>query len=347
MSKVKHLQPKSKQNRQRQLRLCRFRANERRTNPMYYYENFPNFYKHPFIQSIANRKRWTVSDNDKAPLDVVDYKNTGRAHGALYKDSQSLVSLDELITIIPDAANHAFYLDAMIDCFVVLDIEPKCPDDIKTELLKLPYIYGEISLSGKGYHLIFPLPDCINEYPDAQKKVVLEGDNKYYEILMNHYCTFTRNMLPPSDPNADPEAFDNLFESLASRQKSVNEKQFDITKEKPDIPAEEKILSVLAKQKYDKTLNDFAHDDGSYDNSRYEYNYILFLYRKLNIILCVTPIQKASNNHDYTDNEKAWLLYEIAKDYIKYRPKHDETRNGMPWLLFMAQKVIAKNQPKE
>lgn len=304
-----------------------------------YKTSLNNFCKHPFIESISQKKKWTVSSPKKVPLDVCIYKKEQRISGAMYTDERSLVSLDELIELIPNTANCTFYLDCITDCFVILDIEPKCPDEIKQKLLNLPYIYGEISMSGKGYHLVFPLPDCFDKYPSAKKKKVMKEEHGYYEILLCHYCTFTRNQLDikNNDNETDMKLFDNLFEEMAKTQKTTEAKKVDISTSKPEIPSEDKILTYLCTQIYKKTLSDFSDD-----HSKYEYGYIVHLYRKLKMIQNLTIIQKDSENHKYTDNENTWLLYTAIQDMLQHRPKHDELREGVPWLLYLSKQVVAK-----
>lgn len=297
------------------------------------YLDFPDFYNHPFIQSIAGRERWTVSDNTKKPLDMYIWEYQGRPAGALFNDENSLVSLPKLCQLLPNATNNTFYMDALVDNFVMLDIEKTCPDDIKAELLQLPYIYGETSLSGKGYHLVFPMPACMQEYPIAMKKVVMKEEHGYYEILLNHYVMFTRNMIAPATGNADFEVF---FRSLCEKQKETHREDIDIDNLEPEPgPDYDKIMSLLMRQEYRKTPEDFHGDI-----SKFEYGYIGHFNFKLKQILKVNTI---AVGYTYSDNEKAWMLYKIVRDRIPYRTKHDEFRDGLPWLLYLAREIIAKD----
>lgn len=299
-------------------------------------EHFKDFYTNPIIQSIQYKPKWTVSDANKMPIDMYGIITEHKIMGALFTDEKSLVPLTTVCKVIPDAANNTFYLDSLIDGFVVLDIEPKCPDDLKTELLKLPYLYGEVSMSGKGYHLLFRLPDCISEYPVAQQKIVMKEEHGYYEILMNHYVTFTRNSIPLNG-NTNEKDFETLFRQLASVQKeTIKNGEFDVSIEAPnDIPAEDIIISTLIGKPYNKTPADFNGD-----TSRYEYGYIGFLHFNLKRILSIPSLK---DRHMYTDNEKAWLIYKSAQEVIPYRSKHDENRCQLPWLLYLAKDCIEKD----
>ena len=199
-------------------------------NPFY-----QDFIKHPFIQTIANKKCWTVSDNKKRPIDMIEFRDNHIVKGAIFSNEKSLVDLYELNTILPNAANYAFYLEADEDNFVVLDIEPSCPDNIKSEFLKMNPLYIETSMSGKGIHMIFEYPKHIMEkYPNAFNKSVFRGENHEYEILIDHhYVTFTGRQIPFT-PNENPASFEDLFEKLAKDQKPTAEKaELDIKEMQP------------------------------------------------------------------------------------------------------------------
>ena len=300
------------------------------------YHDFPDFYNNAFVQSIKDKPKWTVSDNEKMPIDIYALVHKNCIYGAsMDRGYNPLVTLDELCDILPNATNNAFSLDAITDKFVVLDIEPDCPEKIKKSLLQMPYLYGEVSMSGKGYHLVFPLPDCIKDYPIAQTKIVMKEEHGYYEILMSHYVTFTRNVIPPT---TGTKSFEELFQKMAAAQKETKRLDIDVSNELSldDIPYIDDILRLLYKQHYTKTINDFYGD-----NSKYEYGYMGFLHYKLCTILKVSCIQE--NGHDYTDDEKTWILYTVAKEQFEYRAKHDETRDGLPWLLYLAREIVAKS----
>ena len=297
----------------------------------------PAFYDSPFVKATGDNARWTVSNAEKIPLDMYLLKYRHVERYAQFHNELSLVTLPELHEIIPGPINCAYYLDALVDNYVVLDVEPKCPDDVKAELLSLPYIYGERSMSGKGYHLVFPLPSCIDEFPIAKTKSALKETHGWYEILLNHYVTFTLNPIDKASGSGDFEA---LFRDLCTEQKEVVRNDVDIDGTTPDeIPDQDKILSVLRSCRYRKTPGDF-HDD----ISKYEYGHVGYLHYKLKCMLETAAIQR--NGHEYTDNDKAWLLYTIAQEKIPYREKHDTYRDNLPWLLYLCREIIAKNIAK-
>lgn len=306
-------------------------------------ELFPLFYNCDFIKSIANISKWTISDKDKMPIDMVTLRDEHRIFGAKTPDDTCLVTLDEVCNIVPCAGNHAFWLDSLVDNWVVLDIEPKCPRDILQNLLSLPYIYGELSLSGNGVHLIFPLPKTIYNYPNALKKIVFKEEHGWYELLLNHYVTFTRKMITPyqGDTN-DQTAFVEFFNKMASEQKEVIKDDIDITEfEELEIPYVDEIIQILSNQKYDKRPADFFND-----NSRFEFGYTSFLLHKLNKLVKVSKYQTAfdEQNYDKDDlvNVKAFILYKTLTANLQPRAKHEESRDGLPWLLYITRETIAK-----
>lgn len=320
------------------------------------WEDFPAFYENPIIKSIADKEKWTVSttkipegvenhQKTKMPIDMVAFMTESKIWGAKYdRGYNPLVDLKTLCQVIPSATNNAYYLDALTDGIVVLDIEPKCPSEIKTQFLKLPYLYAETSLSGYGLHLIFYLPKIIlDKYPEARNKLSLKEENGYYEILLNHMVTFTRNALPPSKCEASIDDFEGVFESLASKAKPSQSAEHVVIDEIDieSIPYYDELMDKILPQKYAKTLQDFPQKGNKtgFDNSGYEFGMSNFYYRALQRLL----IDGHYKDHTFTDEEKAIIVYQCVSQNIAYRPKHDETRENMPWLLYVATCLIARS----
>src|SRR5690606_30995836 len=64
---------------------------------------------------------------------------------------------------------------------------------IAEQLLALPEtIYSETSMSGHGYHLVTPLPENFRDHKEAVGRKVLRHEKGWYEILLEHWATFTR-----------------------------------------------------------------------------------------------------------------------------------------------------------
>lgn len=299
---------------------------------------FAEFYANPIISAIAGIPRWTVSDNEKVPVNMRELMDSGRIWGAHAIGEECLVTLDEMTDFLPDAANNAFYLRAQTDGFLVLDIEKTCPPEIAQKLLKIPALYVERSMSGKGYHLILPLPANFWDYPIAAGKKVLQQEHGWYEILLDHWVTFTRvpvpaQQLPPQD--FEPGAWEALYGSLAKEAREAPTADFDISAERPPIPRSEQILELMTRRPLEKSLEDFHGD-----YSRFEFSTLGVLYNRLSPIL--VAMVDAEPDADFNESVRAWLIFEAATRILPHREKHDELRNGLPLLLNAAMTLVAR-----
>lgn len=309
---------------------------------MEYYKNFPDFYENEFIKSIAGNTKWTVSGRTvpdpsippKIPIDMYSLMYEAKIKGAPHWSYPYLITLSELLQVLPHAANHTYYLESPVDKTVVLDIEPTCPKELTEEFLKMPYIYGEVSMSGKGYHLVFDLPEKIfNSYPIARKKKRWIGEKNQYEVHFAHYITFTRRMLPPS-PNLIP--FEPFFETLAAEQKeTIQAKIPTVTIDPKTVPRYIALSNALKGVKLNKKPADYA------SMSQYECGYAA---RLLYVMEPTIEDMEKKYDHKYTVEEKAAIVYEILKQKIDHRPKHDQEREHMPWLLYVATDMAARQE---
>ena len=308
-----------------------------------YLNQYSAFYTHPFIQQIGTFPKWTVSDKNKRPIDAAALKASGIIRGAAKPYEKRTMSLDELTAFLPNAANHAFYLDCLEDGFMVLDIEPKCPPKLKQKLLSLPYIYGERSLSGQGYHLIFPMPKNFDQFPEAENKVVLKEQHGWYEILMNHWVTFTRNVIPLcSHPRFD---FETLYAFLARKAAATVSGTVQIEEVSIEsISLGTRLVDEMLHRPpfYKKKLSDFEND-----HSRYEFGLISFLVFKLNSLTSKVPY--CLNTKPYTDSDKSAILYKVVTDpsVLPHREKHDTLRNGTPYLLYIISRALAVSKEQK
>ena len=309
---------------------------------------FKHFYDNPVIKALADKPKWTVSDSDKRPIDMYDLKNRGVVHGALTnKGYNPYVTLNELCDFLPNASNNAFFLDSLEDDIVVLDIEPICPKELRSKLLKLPFEYAEISMSGKGIHMIFKLPKHIlDEYPVVRERTYMREENGYYEILLQHMVTFTRRAVGRSKTPDGIEAFEKLFTDLARNAKQAPKVDVATINQQAiaSIPYFDALCNVLKYQDYKKKPEDFFNKDKSkIDYSAYEFAISGFYYRKL--MKCL-PNRKYKE-HTYNDAEISLIIYTIIKDKVDHRAKHDESRKGMPWLLYVVATFVAKAKEDE
>lgn len=299
---------------------------------------FPEFYDNPIIGAIADVPRWTVSDNAKVPINMRELISSGRVWGAHEISDECLVTLGEMTAFLPTAANNAFYLRAQTDGFVVLDIEKTCPTDVAQRLLSLPNMWAELSMSGQGYHLIMPLPSNFWDFPIAVGKNVLKEEHGYYEILLDHWVTFTRSPLPASampTTNFEPGAWEKVYAELARDAVETPVAEFDITSERPDIARLEQIVDLMTRRPLEKTPEDFHND-----YSRYEFSALGILFNRLKtILIAVTEVE---TDAVYDEAAMSWLIYEAAILMLPPRDKHEEIRNGMPLLLNAAVSLVAR-----
>lgn len=308
-------------------------------------ESFPEFYNNKHILALANKPRWTVSDKNKRPIDMVSLLNPNpefnKIKGAKYINNECLVTLYELTNTPYNFSNNAFYIRANIDNYMVLDIEPSCPQDICNQLLQLPYLYAEKSMSGHGYHLLMPLPKNYEDYPNAYNKVKLQEEHKYYEIMIEHWITFTRRPIDQkfstNELNTKTSiSWEDIYSQLASKAKDTIHNDITIDIEKPNIPYEDEIIDIVTKMyksRHTKTLEDFYND-----HSRYEFSILGSLYYHLKNVIIAKPY----SDHDYTNSEKAWLLFTSIQNIIEPRDKHEQIRDGLPFLLYSANNIIAR-----
>src|SRR6218665_1694537 len=319
---------------------------------------YPNFYRNPVIRTLASAPRWTVSgqlddrknpgsgeprtcQTRKAPIDIRELQ---RLRGTFEKTANCLMTLDELVAFLPNAANHAYALNTHIDRVMILDIEKSCPPELAKELLALPALYSELSMSGRGYHLAMPLPSVFAKFPVAANKIALREEHGWYEVLLDHWITFTRTPIPLDHyaaPSAQPapRSWDEIYTSLASKatQNATDQATKDsVSVDKPEIPGELEALHVMTSKPLPKLLEDFHGD-----HSRFEFSALSTLYHRLSPAL---PYLSNTYNVEYSTSMKAWLLYEAATHVLEHRAKHDQFRRGMPLLLNAATDLLARRE---
>lgn len=295
---------------------------------------FPDFYDNPTITDLAHESRWTISDSDKVPIDIRGLQAFGRLRGAYAPTDECLVPLDELMAFIPNAANNAFRVDAQVDGVAILDIEKTCPPELKEALNRMPALYRERSMSGHGLHLVMPLPKNFHTYPDAVGKRVLKGPNGWYEVLLGHYVTFTRDVIPePVDIHADYSSWEQLWQRLASAAKpSPTLADLEVLLDRPDIVRSEEIIDYAILMSKKKTIEDFDQDA-----SRFEFSVLSSLYHFID--WRTRPLSLLGKG--YGETELVWMLYDAARRVLPYRDKHDQMRNGVPYLFDQALRKVA------
>ena len=306
------------------------------------------FSKVDFVQKLKNNPRWTCSTNKKMPIDIPVLRDEKVIKGASFKNgNQPFVTLPELLSILPNAKNATYALNQSVDNICVLDVEPKCPAEIRDKLLQLPYLYCELSMSGRGYHMVFETPKDTKFRDIVIGKDSLRTDGGIFEILLNHNVTFTGIACRPTEnTKVKPiAAFNAIFEKLASEAELHSYKEYD-TADLPsidDIPYSDEILEAALESKFRKNPADYTSVDKNgvtYDDpNKYEFGILGFYNQRLESLLK----QEKYKSHEYTVKEHLVLLYEIATEAIPYRAKHDEMRDGMPFLMYSAKRLLGRD----
>lgn len=174
------------------------------------FNTFPAFHANPAIRYLAANKRWTVSDINARPIDIVGLKLDGHLYGASpSRFDTSLMTLADLNAFLPDAANATYFADYTHDGgLVVFDVEKTCPPQIAAAILSWPCLYREVSKSGHGFHVIMALPahDELIKKLAAVSVTALRAPGGVFEVLLSHWVTFTRNVVTK-----------NKFDELVSR----------------------------------------------------------------------------------------------------------------------------------
>jgi hypothetical protein len=303
-----------------------------------------DFTQNAVIRELALSPRWAITDpDDKKPLSMAGLVH-GVAYGASTKKPEDMMTLPELAANFTDAPNCAMWMKSL-DCgYALIDIEKTCPEDVRDTLVHgLAWKYAETSLSGRGIHLIVPRPDeLLDKYPNARKAAVRRKDGAF-EVLLNHWVTFTRNVLDADPaPEDTPEALailENLFSSCnptITRTWKMPRTQ-DILASLGDYAAESIVADL-------RGVVRFAARNGSEssDRSRSDWSMacsaVRFVDRHYNandIRLAILPTVD-----DFypaaVGAVAAALLREVIEtdDTIPWRDKYDEPRGDLPYLEY-------------
>lgn len=312
---------------------------------------------HPFIAKHAADPNWSMSNLEKVPVDM---RPNYHYRGANPYIDGTTCSLRDVISRVdekwrPRIWNFAYHIRAMRDEFCVIDIEKSCDEAIRERLLNLPWLYGEVSMSNLGYHLVMPLPDNFYRFEAAATRSAVKHASGGFEILVNHWVTFTGNLILPRDNDTDWNA---LWANMARNVKAVSRR--DIQIDENDLALANEACADYAKMDIDSrrfserkslhAMDDFLKDPNArgldrYDMSRYEY----YLMTQLKTAaLEYYNVMGEESPDDETLVMTLYVAYLKLKEEFPFiapdRPKHEQTRQGLPWLLYTAQECVAKTR---
>lgn len=331
------------------------------------------FAQNPLIHHLNGDPHWTVSDDNKRPVNARVLLDTEVAYNVKFDGEWPLVTLQEL-DANPNlqAVNRAYRLRARENRVIAIDVEPSAPENMKQEVLEFPAHYTELSKNG-GVHLLILVPEDLvtpeNRYMFDDLSVFKEPVPKpedpsekpreaHFEVLFNdHFVTFTKRMLtdkPCIDYNQDPDAkaklagfLKNIVELDKQRKKERElAKQYRIGMMKNIIDEEkektiESFISIKPFEKAKEQAGSKSASDFGDDYSRYEMsvaNGLAFHAIRVHK-LAKDTLSFREMAESLTEQDLAYAIYLLLKDAIPHRDKHDETRDGLPWLLFTSKRA--------
>lgn len=319
--------------------------------------------------NVKLNQKWCVS-KDKMPLDIFALKK-GYEWGASFKRTHSAYGTYDDAKRLYDQYGYkpTLFVDSSEQSIYMIDIEPTCPQQIRQAVfksLKDSILYIEHSMSGNGYHAMV-LVDCGGDKLRTLKY------KQWFEILVNHHCTFTLDEIgfdqAYSEDRAtnefvtDDDADAVLIEKLETARTGME--FYDLIRgDKPVVSAicdnatmqefraacagfdgrHADLFGLLCDVEYDKTVDGEPPNGFRGDYSRYEFGYASKLHYAL--------IRIANNMIDadarcyvlkVDRNQAIMLVYMVLKQMLPHRAKHDEVRNGLPWLLFTSHQVYMKS----
>lgn len=330
------------------------------------------FAQNPFIAHLNEDPYWTVSDDNKRPVNARLLLDTGNVYNVKFDGEWPLVKLREL-DANPNlqAVNRAYRLRARENRVIAIDVEPRAPEQMKQEALSFPAHYTELSKNG-GVHLLILVPEDLvtdeNRYMFDDLSVFKEpvpkpenGEKQrdaYFEVLFNdHFVTFTKRMLtekPCIDYNQNPQAKSMLAAFLDSivqldkqrKQERELAKQYRIGMMKNLIDDEKEaiikqFISIKPFEKAREQAGNKEVSDFGGDASRYEMSVAngLAFHTIRTHQLAKDTISFREMAESLTEQDLAYAIYLLFQEAVPYREKHDETRDGLPWLLFTAKRA--------
>lgn len=285
-------------------------------------------------------------------------------HGAQIANAQKqLVTLPELTAGLPNAANAAYYLDWFQTRVVVLDIEKDCPPELTDQLIAsfilpglngrpAPALYHEVSMSGRGYHIVLPAPTNINQYRIAASKPKIQHPQKWYEILFCHWITFTRVPIPtdryttiaPDTPRCNLEG---VLAQLIELNPAANAPAPVIDKGPVTTTLSPRAAEILKALQQTRPYDIVEPDSYSNDLSKYEMAQMYRLataacrmYRTRAVI--DQRLGTATPSPEQTHTDITAITHALARQELPHREKHDRLRSGLPFLLVECSTAAAK-----
>lgn len=327
-------------------------------NPLFgaYLQQHENvFRQNALIDKLKTDTEWTVSSNDKKPLDAkVLLASQEIKWASLFEAPYPLVALTELDADPNlDWVNRAYHLDARKNRVFMIDVEPEATDDTLINAINCPANYTEISKRG-GVHLMIEIPEDLitpeNEYL-LDTTVIKDEKLEIEYIFNNHYCTFTKNIVmnkTNTDFNNDPTAkaiLKNMLDTIVIIDKDAKLARDAANKIKTtfdtndlNMTAINKLISIKSLKPFIEKQKQKSSADYNNNDSRYERAVAVACAHKVRSTVKFAKESPYINKifKDFSDSDAIYATYELLKQCLPYREKHDTSRNGLPWLMYQA-----------
>jgi hypothetical protein len=316
------------------------------------WRDFPDFYDNPTIKRLGRNRRWAISgrlgddgeDKGKAPISMTPFVHptlySWEPHVPVFGNSaqpHQMVTLDELCELVPHAANCAYRVNEPFDGVIVLDIEKDVDPALRERLLACDWVYGETSMSGQGIHLVVPTPqDMRSRFPEAMTKTVCKLFSGTVEVLLDHWVTFTRNVIERPADHGTASLTDILAPEM-ERMRNVSVDAVDVSALEPDSAGYRTSLPLF-QGSYNEPDPRYRRKLEDYDNDVSRMEFALFM-RVAKYVALSAKAFAGTSGIVLSDSELVWIVYRIAKQHLEWRPKHDELRLGVPYLLNQAQRA--------
>lgn len=269
-------------------------------------KRFDAFNNNSAINALASFPIWTISvvnpktGDDKMPIDMDCYLNTGRLKPFSYKNQNALQPLSSFNSLALPVSNRTLRPAALSIHYFVIDVEKDSMEKDRKLLKNLPIQYSERSMHG-GWHMIVKIPDEILNTPkyqpllmDTSKKIGEYGPHTGIEFFFNrHFLTLTRacQKLPSfytSPSNEEKEiqlkSLANLFDNvLLPMVVNKNIDNISISAEEPKLSKkisrtllnETDLLTNVIKLSPEEYLHESGKQQGEVDHSQYEFNIVI------------------------------------------------------------------------
>ena len=171
-------------------------------------QQIQSFNNNPLIQRLSTISQWSISDNDKKPLNIQTALDTNFRHPKLfnYHRPGNLLPLTQFDNQVPEIIhNRALRLNTKALHVFAIDIEPQYNHDRWDKWLKwIPIDYIEYSMHD-GYHVLVNIPDPVYNNPETQKFLNSNSDIQFLEegkshqgiefVFNKHFMTLTRRII--------------------------------------------------------------------------------------------------------------------------------------------------------